>query len=443
MPVGTGVLPFLTLPDPATTGEGALDPLGLSTIGDRLAECVLPGMRARMLRPRFLTAIAVSAAVCDGLEDRVARDDVTPPYLVFEWLVVEAFVRVADKDSTKGTPGTLKAQAAKESGEPMCARAYLRVPSVFGFHGVYKPLARHLGIVDDDLRLSDNGYALLKESQQEQQLEGFLASSVISGRGTSLRQLLRSAIEDGLREGCSKRSAAWQGWRLLADHLAPKHIGLREAGSIYRLLHEPRGGTRGEVFRLIESSSHGKLPESMIVRDALLPRASEDLATGLRAIVEFEIVGTLLEDAFDWIRHLSSIAGARAITAGDYSRQEGVAQLVAACANAFRRAETALAPLPLSIQKEFAVLAKAFDGVRTAADLFESVLSHHHEVQQAKMPEGKRDWFERSSDGSTFVRVPYRVTKPVEPRGWWSRPYRVDTVRSFWMDLHKGAYGPT
>ena len=71
-------LPILTLPDPVTTGEGVLDPLGLATIGERLAEQILPGLRARMQRPRFVTAIAACAAVCDGSEDRIASDNVTP-----------------------------------------------------------------------------------------------------------------------------------------------------------------------------------------------------------------------------------------------------------------------------------------------------------------------------------------------------------------------------
>jgi hypothetical protein len=134
-------LPFLTLPDPEIETEGALDPLGLSAIGDRLADEILPGLRARMSRPRFLTAIAVSAAVCDGLEDKVADDHVTPAYLVFEWLLVEGFVRAGDRETTRGTPGTLKGQAVKNSGQAMCARTYLRAPSIFGFHGVYKSLA--------------------------------------------------------------------------------------------------------------------------------------------------------------------------------------------------------------------------------------------------------------------------------------------------------------
>src|SRR5437667_4234087 len=111
-----GDFPFLTLADPLTTGEGALDPLGLATIGDRLADQTLPGLRARMSRPRFVTAIAVAAAICQGIEDRVAADDVTPAYLVFEWLLVEAFVRVGQDETTTGTPGTMKAQRAKAAG---------------------------------------------------------------------------------------------------------------------------------------------------------------------------------------------------------------------------------------------------------------------------------------------------------------------------------------
>ena len=134
-----------------------------------------------MSRPRFLTAIAVSAAVCEGLEDQLAADNLTPAYLVFEWLLVEAFVRAGKRESTLRTPGTQKAQEARDSGETMCARTYLRTPTVFGFHGVYKPLARNVGVVDDDLRLADKGYELLKIWQAEQRLEGFLESAVGNG----------------------------------------------------------------------------------------------------------------------------------------------------------------------------------------------------------------------------------------------------------------------
>jgi len=189
------------------------------------------------------------------------------------------------------------------------------------------------------------------------------------------------------------------------------------------------------VFRLLRSTPLDERPESEVVRDILIPHASQDLASRLHAIAEFETVGTLLEDAFDWIRYLSSTAGACAITAADYARQAEVHRVCLALDGAFRRAEKALAVSPLPIQNEFTNLAKSFDRVKTPADLFETVLSHHHEVQQAKKPEGKRDWFERTADGATFVRVPYRLMEPVKVRNWWSRPYRINTARSFWADL--------
>ena len=434
-----GDLPFLTLADPLTTGEGALDPLGLATIGDRLADQALPGLRARMSRPRFVTAMAVTAAVCEGMEDRVAADDVTPAYIVFEWLLVEAFVRVGQNLTTKGTPGTLKAQRAKDAGVALSAKTYLHVPGIFGFHGVYKPLARHLGIIDEDMRLGDNGYALLKEWQQEQGLLGFLESSVTKGLGSSFRQLLRSAVEEGLARGHSTRSPTWRGWGLLAKHLAPGTIGPEESAFIRRMVLDQKGGTRGEVFRLLEVAQVNNEPESNIVRQVLIPEASVELGNRLTAIAAYEAVGTLLEDAFDWIRHLSSMAGARAITVSDYGKQSETHRIATELRGTFRFAEEALASSPLLLQQQLAALAKTFDRVRDTEQLFEAVLAHHGEIQKAKKPDGKREWFERGDRGATFVRVPYRLIEPPKLRDWWSRPYRINTARSFLNDLRLGA----
>ncbi len=224
-----------------------------------------------MSRPRFLTAVAVCAAVCEGLEERLASDDITPAYLVFEWMVVEAFVRAGDRALTKGTPGTLKVQSARDDHDPICARTYLRVPSIFGFHGIYKPLARNLGIVDDELRLADNGYELLKIWEEEQGLDGFLGSSVTGGPGRSARQVLRDAVEDGLKKGTTARTGGWQGWTLLARHLSPGATAPREASFVLQLLLDSSAEPRGELFRLLSSKATADTPESEIAR-SLLPK---------------------------------------------------------------------------------------------------------------------------------------------------------------------------
>jgi len=53
--------PFLTAYDPPGTSEGSLDPLGLYQIADQLAVQLVPAVRERMLRVRFLTAIGAVA----------------------------------------------------------------------------------------------------------------------------------------------------------------------------------------------------------------------------------------------------------------------------------------------------------------------------------------------------------------------------------------------
>ena len=130
-------LPFLTVPDPLVSGEGALDPLGLAVVGDRLADWILPGLTVASSRPRFLTAIAVAAKVCDGMEEVIAACGMTPAYLVFEWLLVEGLARAPDGTDVHGTPGIGKASACRRAGTPMLASIYLKAPTVFGYHGVY------------------------------------------------------------------------------------------------------------------------------------------------------------------------------------------------------------------------------------------------------------------------------------------------------------------
>ena len=84
---------LLTAPDPEQSGEGGLDPLGLASLADRLADTIAPGVTARMTRIRFVTAIAIGAVATESMREAVAADGVSPAYLAFEWLLVEALAR--------------------------------------------------------------------------------------------------------------------------------------------------------------------------------------------------------------------------------------------------------------------------------------------------------------------------------------------------------------
>lgn len=431
-------LPFLTLPDPVVSGEGALDPLGLSAISDHLAEWILPGLRARMSRPRFLTAIAVAAIVCEGLEENYAADAVTPAHLVFEWLVVEGFAREGREGEVRGTPGILKAREALRAGMKMSAKNYLKVPSVFGFHGVYKRLATNLRIVDEDYSLGDNGYALVKIWQQEQQLEGFVDTALLRQPVLNLKRLLRSAVEESISYGHVARSGGWQGWRFFANHLAPARIGEREAHRIHQLLLDPAGDQREEVFRLFD------LPDNFHLRDEeseatiakhLLPQASQELAHRLRAIAAFEEACAGIEDAFDWLRYLSTRTRTRALSRAEYASVPEVIQVASELAQRLQSVERLMGAAPQQAQDRFTELSNFFDHVRNADELFEAVLGRHSFTQKKKPPEGKREWFEHAANGGVYVRSDYKLDQAPAPRDWWPRPYRLLAVRNFCNDL--------
>ncbi len=91
----------------------------------RLADRLLPAVTVRMGHPRFLTAMALGACVCDDWDtDAVAADEITPPWLVWEWFVVEAFVCAADSLSgISGIPGIQKVQRALRNQRPLSATA--------------------------------------------------------------------------------------------------------------------------------------------------------------------------------------------------------------------------------------------------------------------------------------------------------------------------------
>ena len=123
----------------------------------------MPAVTVRMGRPRFVTAMAVGACICERWDnDAVAADEITPPWLVWEWLLIEAFVRAEESLAEKsGFPGIQKVRRAVRSQRPVSSTAYLKTPTTFGFTGVFRRLAREVGILTEDGRLDEGGYELV------------------------------------------------------------------------------------------------------------------------------------------------------------------------------------------------------------------------------------------------------------------------------------------
>lgn len=434
-------MPYRSLADPETQGEGSIDPLGLANLADQLADWLLPGMTARMWRPRFLTAMAVSSLVIEPFEEEVAKDGISPPWIALEWYYVEGVAGLAeDKEGNlRRIPGIDKARRALREKVPLSARRYLKTPKVFGFHGVYKRLARALDIADDKLRCGDGGYALLRTWEDEQGLSGFLDGNHGAGEGARIVRAIRDALHDALVAGQAQRQGAWVGASFFINHLLPHNSGSREADFLWGRLRalEPQG----EIFTLMRDRVvRSTLDEPLGERGALqglLDRASAELRRRLEAVEAYEGFCRPLQEAWDILRRHSTVQRPMVVEPGDFAGQPHVGQLVPEIVRGIEQGRRLLDGSP--VEAGFDTLVSTFEHMKTPQDLFLALWTHHQTVQKGKPPEGKRPWFEEAGGGGLIVRPPYRIDQDVPVREAFVHPYRLFSVASFIEDLRRGA----
>jgi hypothetical protein len=428
--------PLLTEKDPIEMAEGGIDPLGTEPLADALAVRLAPGVRERQQHPRFLTALAVSLEVCSSFdEEALAADGVSAPWQVFEWYLVEGLVRTAESAERVGLPGRLKAERASADGVPLSAKRYLKTPGIFGFHGVYRQLARALGI-EEGGRLGECGYALLKVWAQAQGLEGFVGSS--SGPGQAVRARLREAVKDGLERGATARGASWTGWDFFRQHLAPYQASAQEAAFIVAALRNDYKGFRRDLLDFLVSAEGRSVWEATgSEREfyrSLRATARAELCVWLDAIDAFETFARLCEDAFqDCLYELTRQGGSKTspkALAALPAVQLAARRVPAAFAEALEK--LALVDEAARYSETFASLAER----GSAAEWVERLLEHHCRIQRRKPPNGKQPWFERFADGSVIIRPLYRTTELGAHDDRYVHLFRVRPLRQFARDLY-------
>lgn len=328
----SATLPGLTLPrlstaDPEVAGEGLLDPLGLFPIADRLAELLVPHVRARMRRVRFLTAIAVGSVVNEPLVDEVPQDGISSAAICFEWIVLESFVRrLRDDDWTTGIPGSSKAQNVVALGQRLRASNYLKGPTVFGFHGVYQVLAWSLGIADRDLLPAEQTGALVQAWESDRSLRGFFDGTP-GADGHSLRHRLTDAVRSSIRSGrCSVPESAWL-WSQLADGLAPGRAGPSEKAVLRGWLIDGQFASRAELALALDGLPDQVTGERFELQ-AVRPKASAALRALIAAAVAYEEIAGRLDASFRSLCHISTLLGTHPLRPGDVTDHE----LLARCA---------------------------------------------------------------------------------------------------------------
>ena len=427
--------PLLSEKDEAESSEGGIDPLGTEPLADALAVRLVPGVRERQRRPRFLTAIAVSLEVCQDFdEETLSSDGISPPWMVFEWYFVEGLIRTSDGDGTLGIPGSLKAARAIDDGVPLSAKRYLKTPTVFGFHGVYRQLARTLGI-EDGGRLGETGFDLLGTWAAEQGLAGFVGTG--GGPGLDVRFKLRDAVCDGLKRGSTDRSSGWAGWDFFSKHLSPRGVRPKEIRCIANALLNDAKGFRQDVLEfLIGEKGRRAWDKAYSEREfhrALRSAARQELRELLDAIDGFELFSRLCQDAFqDCLREMTRHAGSKTPLVA-LSKLRSVQKASKRVPELFGDVLTRLEPVEESVRfsEMFASLAER----GSPQEWVEQLLDHHRMTQRRKPPNGKSLWFERFDDGGVIIRPDYRTDETGTHDDSYVHLFRTQSLWQFANDL--------
>ena len=429
------LLPLLSDEDKVETSEGGLDPLGLVQVSEALAVRLVPGVRERMSHPRYLTAMAVAMEVCGKFsEETVAHDGISPPWLVFEWIAVEGFVRTADGRDPFKLPGSDKAATALRERVPLSAARYLKTPNVFGFHGVYRGLARDLDI-DNAGRLGETGYKLLTTWAKEQKLGGFMGSA--GSDGVDICDQLYGAVIRSLRVGAVACRDGWPYWPFFREHLAPHQVGPREAVVLRDALFAGTAGFRGTVLRFLVSDRGRKIFEKtqseLSFHAALRRSADPELGALLDAIASYEMFSRTCQDAFeDVLVEMTRRSGTK-VTPRELGRIETVKTASKRVPEMFGELLERLEPFRETVRfgKTFEPLAEPTD----AASWADRLLGHHVATQRKKQP-AKSPWFERDDGGGAIIRPLYRMEQPDRRDDTYLHAYRTKPLHSFARDLH-------
>jgi hypothetical protein len=431
-----GPAPLLTEADPITSSEGSIDPLGLYAIADSLGVKLAPGVRERQSHPRFLTAMAVGDVICSPFpEDTVARDGVSEPWQVYEWYFVEGLVRtLTDSNQLQGLPGRDKARRAINDRVHLSQGRYLKTPSVFGFHGVYRILANELDIATAE-GLGEVGYRLSATWEKEQGLKGFCFSE--NGSMHPHRYQIYSAVDDGLKSGAVDRAPGWNGWNFFKDHLSHKKCGKEESDVIFGALVAGSDFRKQVIEFLItpEGQNVWRNSESeRIFHRGLIKITDPDLRALLDAILAYERFARLLLDAFQDCLMLMTQKRTK-ISPRELAKSDCVKMAVERLPALFPEVSDKL--LVMNESTRFEEGFTRFSTKMNGEEWVETLLAHHVEIQRKKPPFGKNPWFEQIDDGSAIVRSGYyRDTGGARDESY-VHGYRTFPLWSFMRDLGK------
>lgn len=424
-------LPRLSKYDPGVTGEGGLDPLGLASVADRIADRLAPGIRARMSNPRFVTLSAVGAIVCQDLQGSVGSDGRTTPDLAFEWLVVEAVVRHTPPEQRIGLPGSGKATAARTQNRRLSPGAYLRGPRVFGFTGVYRPFSLDAKVLERDGSIGPAGEELVTAWSVDQRLKGFGLN--LDAPGAALAHELTGLVAKSLERGESMLPPTGQAAHAIATHLAPRGARTRERRVLRTLITqryttdgaEPQ--TRDEVTgALVDLPSTTTLMSERALTNALLATTRGRTQATLRAAFDFEECATAIDHAFRMMLGRATAHQNAFLDPTTVAAMEPL-EVGSRLGRLHDSAVRSAAAVDEGLGGEVAECLQRFGRDLSPSDFFDALLGRHQEVQAAK---GKLMWLDEIG-GGFVIRPPYQNQSLDLDAAVWTHPMRLHTLVAF------------
>lgn len=428
-------LPKLSSYHTLENSQGSLDPLGLYSIADRLAGYLAPSLRERMKHPRYLTAIAVGSIICEGYsEEELAADEVSPPWQVYEWYVASAFVKKYDGDNNQllGLPGREKTTTAKKTGVPLSATQYLKTPSVFGFHGVYRTLAKGIDLISDR-GIGEFGIRLIDVWEQEQDLIGFRVGD--GSNGKAFKKIFIDAVTNGLKAGKVDKPWNWVFYDTIAEKLAPKSPGKKETALLYEKLIEDTSINRKELIGFLISPEGEKALEAESEKEfhiRFLSKANEAKAI-LLAIQAYEKFSRLLFNAFYQCMKIM-LKKQNKGSLFDFSKLECVQKAYKELPEAFKILDERLEVYPPEA-KEFLERFMSLRESQNIQDWLKLLFDHHISVQKQKPPKGKAPWIMEHDQGNYLLNNTNALDQDLNDE--YVHQYRTFTLQSFMKDLGK------
>lgn len=428
MPRGT---PYDDSADPAD----GVDPLGTLPLAERLAEIVLPGLTARMWRPRLLTYAALTAWIAESIENRfnIPRQDVfLEARLAFERIFVSACARQMEEDGNlppeafARLPGSRLASRAYERRHPLGRGNFLKGQATNGPFGVMANLARELDILEQDGdRLKPAGGDLLSKWAKENGLTDF-SWHLEYNQPVKNPDFLRSwitATAEHLIKGVW-RTPQWTGWMEIAARFRLDGAGREEKRFLRnRLEGDP---VRKRFLRLLEQpdvrksyiSAKPRGPReqercavSQILKQPAESREDEIIRASCAIIAAFENAASLLEAAFYSLCWGSKAAGTHGLTGSqnkelDKQLNELKGILPAAGRRLRLALENNLSPLEKRLNDDVAadltkVASLAERSYELPNELIDATLQRHEEVQRRR---NRGMWIQRK--GSKLFLMP-------------------------------------